>query len=117
MIEKKAPSEGQNSEQTRGESTSDDAACSPSSLIVDGCPMVEGSAKAMSDEISRLGIMRRKHCSCHACGKQVRAADGYPIIKEKYRYSIQCDSCDEIVYGHSVDSVCKQWVALYPENV
>lgn len=89
---------------------------SPSSLMVDGCPMVEGSAKAMSDEIARLGIMRQKHCACHACGKQVSASDGYPIIKEKYRYSIQCDSCDEIVYGHSVDSVCRQWVALYPEN-
>jgi len=90
--------------------------CSPSSLLVDGCPMVENSAKAMSDEIARLGIIRQKHCACHACGKQVSASDGYPIIKEKYRYSIQCDSCDETVYGHSVDSVCKQWVALYPEN-
>jgi hypothetical protein len=60
--------------------------------------------------------MRQRHCLCFKCGGRVIATDGYPIIKPKYRYSINCDSCDEGVYGHSVESICNEWVSFYEEN-
>jgi len=85
-------------------------------LVVTGNPLTTGASERMATKIQRLGIMRQRHCCCPKCGNQVEASDGFPIIKPKYRYSVACQSCDEMVFGHTVESVCRQWVNLYPQN-
>ncbi len=76
-------------------------------LRVSSGPLNVGGAKRLAKLIKRYGIL--KSGSCHECGAQLEANDAHMIAKDRYRYSIGCNYCDNLVMARSVRQMLLGW--------